>query len=203
MKKTEKTFLITAILPDRVGILRDVTGVVFLQGGNLTDLRQIIIGGVFSLSCVAQFEGTPDPVKIRSAILADLPEKHAEVSVIPCSANSFDASPVVGERYVAAVSGPDRPGRVHMIAEIFASHGVNVEDWRHDLSDSNRALTIGMVRVPAGCDVQHPQSELSQTQAAYGMVASLRHENIFRATNEVGPIDALIKKNDEGVPFNA
>lgn len=199
MKKTEKTFLVTAILPDRVGILRDVTGVIFLQGGNLTDLRQIIIGGVFSLSCVAQFEGTPNPASLRSAILADLPEKNAEISVMPCSSNSFDGPPVAGERYVAAVSGPDRPGRVHMIAEIFASHGVNVEDWRHDLSDSNRALTIGIVRVPAGCDVQRLQAELSGKLAAYGMAASLRHENIFRATNEVGPIDALIKKNYQGV----
>ena len=43
MDDTDKTFLITAMLPDRVGILRDITGVIFLQGGNLTDLRQTII----------------------------------------------------------------------------------------------------------------------------------------------------------------
>ena len=193
MNDTGKTFLITAMLPDRVGILRDITGVIFLQGGNLTDLRQTIIGGVFSLSCVAEFTGAPDPGKLRAAIVADLPEKDAQISIMPCAAATFDAPSTAGERYVAAVSGPDRPGRVHAIAEIFAAHGVNVEDWRHDLSDRDRALTIGIVTVPPACDVRRLQRELSDKLAPFGMAASLRHENIFRATNEVGPIDALMK----------
>ena len=193
MDDTDKTFLITAMLPDRVGILRDITGVIFLQGGNLTDLRQTIIGGVFSLSCVAEFKGAPDPAKLRAAIAADLPEKDAQVCTMPCAAATFDAPSAVGERYVAAVSGPDRPGRVHAIAEIFAAHGVNVEDWRHDLSDRDHALTIGIVTVPDACDVRRLQHELSGKLEPFGMAVSLRHENIFRATNEVGPIDALMK----------
>ena len=193
MGDTDKTFLITAMLPDRVGILRDITGVIFLQGGNLTDLRQTIIGGVFSLSCVAEFTGAPDPARRCAAIAADRPEKDAQISVMPCAAATFDSPPAAGERYVAAVSGPDRPGRVHAIAEIFAANGVNVEDWRHDLSNRDRALTIGIVTVPDACDVRRLQRELSDKLAPFGMAVSLRHENIFRATNEVGPIDALMK----------
>lgn len=193
MGDANKTYLITAMLPDRVGILRDITGVIFLQGGNLTDLRQTIIGGVFSLSCVAEFSGAPDPARLRAAIAADLPEKDAQICIMPCAATTFDVTPAVGERYVAAISGPDRPGRVHAIAEIFAAHGVNVEDWRHDLSDRDHALTIGIVTVPPDCDVRRLQRELAEKLAPFGMAASLRHENIFRATNEVGPIDALMQ----------
>ena len=196
MLLTANTYLITAILPDRVGILRDVTGVIFKAGGNLTDLRQMIMGGIFSLSCVAAFETSQEVAALRSAILAELPEPDATVIVIPCALHSADSAPVSGERYAAAVSGPDRPGRVHRIAAIFASHGVNVEDWRHDFSDPSRALTIGLVRVPAGCDVQKLQAELAADMAKFNMVASLRHENIFRATNEVGPIDALLITNN-------
>ena len=196
MKLKASTLLITTVLPDRIGILRDVTGVIFEAGGNLTDLRQIIMGGVFALSCVATFETNQDCDTLREAILSGLPEDNANIVVIPCALNSSVNSPVSGERYAAAVSGPDRPGRVHMIAKIFAAHGVNVEDWRHDLSDPNRALTIGLVRVPAGCDVQKLQTELAADMAKFNMVASLRHENIFRATNEVGPIDALLITNN-------
>ena len=78
-------------------------------------------------------------------------------------------------------------------AEIVAANGVNVEDWRHDLSNRDRALTIGIVTVPDACDVRRLQRELSDKLAPFGMAVSLRHENIFRATNEVGPIDALMK----------
>lgn len=192
LKIADNTLLITAILPDRVGILRDVTGVIFQNGGNLTDLRQTIIGGVFSMSCVAEFANAPDMGALRGAILAKLPERDAVVAVLPCAANSFDNPAVAGERYVASVSGPDRPGRVHMIADIFAASGVNVEDWRHDMSDRDRVLTIGIVRVPAGCDLPGLQAELREKLGQFGMAASLRHENIFRATNEVGPISALL-----------
>ena len=203
LKIADNTFLIMAVMPDRVGILRDVTGVIFRNGGNLTDLRQTIIGGVFSLSCVAEFAKTPDIDALRGAILAKLPERDAVVAVLPCAANSFDDPAVAGERYVASVSGPDRPGRVHMIADIFAASGVNVEDWRHDLSDRNRALTIGIVRVPAGCDLPGLQKELCEKLGKYGMATSLRHENIFRATNEVGPISALLDKTSGKEVANA
>ncbi len=195
MLLTANTYLVTAVLPDRVGILRDVTGVIFKAGGNLTDLRQMIMGGVFSLSCIAAFETSQNVADLRRDILAELPESDAKVIVIPCALHSEEGAPVSGERYVAAISGPDRPGRVYMIAKIFASYGVNVEDWRHDLSDPNRTLTIGLVRVPTGCDVQKLQAELAADMSKFNMVASLRHENIFRATNEVGPIDALLITN--------
>lgn len=187
------------MLPDRVGILRDVTGVVFQQGGNLTDLRQMVIGGVFSLSCVAEFNASdvPESDVLREVILAQLPEIDAIVAVMPCAADSFTNPAVEGERYVASISGPDRPGRVYTIASIFASSGVNVEDWRHDLSDSSRALTIGIVRVPSGCDVAKLQKELADKLRPFNLATSLRHENIFRATNEVGPISALLESQKE------
>ena len=199
MKIAEHTFLITVMLPDRVGILRDVTGVVFKHGGNLTDLRQMVIGGVFSLSCVAEFTDAekPEAGVLRETILAQLPESDVIVAVMPCAADSFSEPAVEGERYVASISGPDRPGRVYTIAKIFAASGVNVEDWRHDLSDINRALTIGIVRVPTGCDVAKLQKELADKLSPFDLATSLRHENIFRATNEVGPISALLESQKD------
>jgi predicted amino acid-binding ACT domain protein len=199
MKIAEHTYLVTAILPDRVGILRDVTGAVFNSGGNLTDLRQMIVGGVFLVSCVAQFveKDFPVPDKLRETIIKSLPEKDAVVSVIPY-ASSFDTDvPVKGERYVASVSGPDRPGRVHLIAATFAANGVNVEDWRHDLSDSNHALTIGIVRIPPECDVAKLKKELAEKLSPFNLAANLCHENIFKATNEVGPISSLLGRDIE------
>lgn len=193
MKKTSFSFLITVVLPDRVGILRDITGVIFVNGGNLTDLHQMVRGGLFVLNCVAEFAGEMEADRLKAAILSDLPEKDASV-IVRASGAETDAPTIAGERYVAAVSGPDRPGRVHMITELFARHGVNVEDWRHDLSDRNNALTIGLVTIPHEQNIPTLSAELSASLAPYGMAASLRHENIFRATNEVGPIGELFNK---------
>lgn len=196
MKLSENMVLVTVVLPDRIGILRDVTGVIFQHDGNLTDLRQNIIGGLFSLNCVVKFKTPCSLQDLQREILTAIDGTHAHVAVTPCALTTANQPPVLGERHVAAVTGSDRPGWVYLIAKIFAEHSVNVEDWRHDLSDPARTLTFGSIRVPPGCDVQLLQKTLCAEMARHGMTASLRHENIFRATNEVGPIDALLAENE-------
>ena len=201
-------FLVTTALPDRVGILRDVTGALFARGANFTDLRQSVVGGIFTLSAIAEFEAPADPAALAAAVRAALPEADACVDVRPCApaAAPRAAAPRVGivvertgaaaagagGRYVVSVTGPDSPGRIHRIAKVFAAHGANVEDWRHDLSDPARTLTIGVVTVPASADLAALRAALEAELAPLGLSTSLLHENIFRATNEVGPIASLL-----------
>lgn len=208
------TFLVAAVLPDRVGILRDVSGALFRAGANLTDLRQTVIGGVFTLSTIAEFAGGAptgcgeDGRELRAEeaiaelVRAALPNESASVFAQPCSPHDHSARSS-GERYVASVTGPDRPGRIHEIARIFADAGVNVEDWRHDFTDPQRTLTVGIVTVPPSCDVTALQRALADTLGPTGLATSLRHENIFRATNEVGPIRNLLDPSYMGVSRNA
>jgi predicted amino acid-binding ACT domain protein len=194
-------FLVTTALPDRVGILRDVTGALYALGANFTDLRQTVVGGIFTLSAIAEFEAPADPAALAAAVRAALPEQDACVDVRPCAAPASHVAMRIertsaprpsGERYVVSVTGPDSPGRIHRIAKVFAAHGANVEDWRHDLSDPARTLTIGVVTIPASADLAALRAALDAELAPLGLSTSLLHENIFRATNEVGPISALL-----------
>ena len=194
-------FLVTTALPDRVGILRDVTGALYALGANFTDLRQTVVGGIFTLSAIAEFEAPADPAALAAAVRAALPEKDACVDVRPCAAPAShvamriertSAPHAAGERYVVSVTGPDSPGRIHRIAKVFAAHGANVEDWRHDLSDPTRTLTIGVVTIPPAADLAALRAALDAELAPLGLSTSLLHENIFRATNEVGPISVLL-----------
>ena len=199
-------FLVTTALPDRVGILRDVTGALFDLGANFTDLRQTVVGGIFTLSAIAEFESPADPAALVAAVRAALPEQDACVDVRPCAAPASHVAMRIertsaprgaGGRYVVSVTGPDSPGRIHRIAKVFAAHGANVEDWRHDLSDPARTLTIGVVTIPASADLEALRAALDAELAPLGLSTSLLQENIFRATNEVGPISVLL---DPGIP---
>ena len=206
-------FLVTTALPDRVGILRDVTGALFALGANFTDLRQTVVGGIFTLSAIAEFEAPADPAALASAVRAALPEKDACVDVRACAAPAAHVAmriertspprPGAGGRYVVSVTGPDSPGRIHRIAKVFAAHGANVEDWRHDLSDPVRTLTIGVVTIPPAADLAALRAALDAELAPLGLSTSLLHENIFRATNEVGPISALLTPATTDSPRNA
>lgn len=204
-------FLVTTALPDRIGILRDVTGALFARGANFTDLRQTVVGGIFTLSAIAEFEKPADPADLAAAVRDALPEKDACVDVRPCVAPASHVAMRIertspraagggaAERYVVSVTGPDSPGRIHRIAKVFAAHGANVEDWRHDLSDPARTLTIGVVTIPASADLAALRAALDAELVPLGLSTSLLHENIFRATNEVGPIRTLL---DPLVPEN-
>ena len=197
MSPSPTRFLVTTALPDRVGILRDVTGSLFALGANFTDLRQTVVGGIFTLSAIAEFESPADPSALVAAVRAALPEEDACVDVRPCAAHDAPPAANAGARHVVAVTGPDSPGRIHRIAKVFAAHGANVEDWRHDLSDPARTLTIGVVTIPAETDLAALRAALAAELAPLGLSTSLLHENIFRATNEVGPIRNLL---DPAVP---
>ena len=194
-------FLVTVALPDRVGILRDATGALFARGANFTDLRQSVVGGVFTLLAVAEFPGVapgaePDPALLAAALRCAIPERDVCIDVRLCPP---PATAPAGERYVAAFTGPDCPGRIHRIAKVFADRGVNVEDWRHDMTDPERTLTIGVVTLPACCDPAEVRAALEESLAPLRLAVSLLHENIFRATNEVGPIAELL---GDGTPVS-
>ena len=204
MKDETTRFLVSTALRDRVGIIRDATGALAALGGNLTDVRQEIVGGVFLFHAIAEFDGAsrPDAAAVESAVCAALPERDAGVDVRPCGPAAATARPrslglegdssLPGERYVASFSGPDCPGRIHRIASVIAAAGANVEDWRHDLSDPAHTLTIGVVALPKSCEPSALRAALERELSPMGLVVGLAHENVFRATNEVGPISALL-----------
>ena len=185
MNATANRLLVTAVLPDRVGILRDLTGALFSLGANLTDARQAVVGGVFVFNAIAELPSpAPTPDSLAAALRAALPEGDAAaLDVRPCAAH--DAPPAAGGRFVVSVVGPDAPGRIHRIAKVVAAAGANVEDWRHDLSDPARTLTIGVLSVPPACDPAALRDALAAALAPDGLAVSLVHENLFRATNEV------------------
>lgn len=190
----KRIFLASVVMPDRVGILRDATGALFRLGANIVDLRQNVTGGFFTLLALCEFpqDCQPDALRVRDELFAAVACDSAMVSF---SAAPSEKTPVHSERYVAAFIGPDAPGRIAKIAEVFAAAGANVEDWRHDLSNPERTLTIGVVSIPDSCDVSKLRSELENALSPMRLAVSLMHENIFRATNEVGPISKLLSSS--------
>lgn len=196
------SLLVSLVVRDRVGILRDATGALFRLGGNILDVRQNVVGGLFTLNALVRFEDGADPEAVRTAVLGAVPD--AGTSIAIHEAREDDApAPGTYERYVAALSGVDRPGWIHRASAIFAQFGANVEDWRHDRSVPERTLTIGVVSVPTACDLPALRKTLSDTFAPDGISVSLLQENIFRATNEVGPISQLLDPASERISRNA
>ncbi|MCL2105186.1 MAG: hypothetical protein FWH21_09110 [Kiritimatiellaeota bacterium] len=182
-------FITSVFATDRVGLLRDVTQAVFSLDGNIGSIRQTVVDGFFTLVFTADFPGQVAPETLRSLIAVSL-DAGAVVTVMECP----EAPPAVvpeGSRFVVTTRGEDRPGTIFAITSFLVEHGVNIEDWIVE-NDGGQIVYIAQVVVPETVDFQMIQERFRAAMAERDLAGLLCHENIFRATNEIGPIKALL-----------
>ncbi len=184
-------YVIAVLLPDRVGALRDVTAVIVELQGNIAGIRQSVVDGYFSLIFTSAHPAGVTDEAIYHALAARL-EPAAAIVVRACQALSQPPC-ARGARYVAMTCGPDRPGTIHAISAFFVEHGINIEDWQVE-NEGAEVIYTAQVVLPAAADFRAVQEAFRARMAVRDLSASICHENIFRATNEVGPIKHLLGK---------
>jgi glycine cleavage system transcriptional repressor len=182
-------FITSVFIADRVGILRDVTQVVFLQEGNIGSIRQTVVDGFFTLVFTSEHPTTISKDVVRTKMSAALGSQSV-VTVMDCPAVTV---PVVasGSRFIVTTRGADKPGTIFAITSFLVDHGINIEDWFVE-EDNGQVVYIAQIVIPEAVDFRLIQEKFRAAMAQRGLAALLCHENIFRATNEIGPIKALL-----------
>ena len=186
-----RRFITSVLVPDRVGLLRDVTQGVFSLEGNIGRIRQTVVDGYFNLVFTSEHPGQVAPEALRALLSASL-ESEAVVTVLDCPEAPQPVVPT-GSRFVVMTRGEDKPGTNFAITSFLVGHGVNIEDWMVEEEDG-KVVYIAQVAVPEAVDFRKIQESFRAAMAERGLTAMLCHENIFRATNEIGPIKSLIGK---------
>jgi len=182
-------FITSVFLKDRVGILRDITQAVFLLEGNIGSIRQTVVEGFFTLAFRSEHPDKVTQEDIRSKIGVALGPL-AVVTVVDCPAV---VEPVVasGSRFVVTTRGEDKPGTIFAITSFLVEHGINIEHWLVE-EDAGQIVYIAQIIIPDTVDFRKIQETFREAMAQRGLSGLLCHENIFRATNEIGPIKALL-----------
>jgi glycine cleavage system transcriptional repressor len=195
-KPTPSRYVITVLVADRVAILRDITSAVTDMGANIDGISQTVVEGYFTVILTAAFPAAVSPDSVRNAILQNFAENEASVVVIPYDARRATRRPVRGDRYVVTLTGLDRLGILKTITGFLAEKGINIEDWHVDFG-SGGVTQIGQITVPSLLDIKQLQDEFRQALAPLNLASCIQHENIFRATNEVGAIRSLLEEKRE------
>ncbi len=196
-----RRFITSVLVLDRVGLLRDITQAVFALEGNIGSIRQTVVDGFFNLVFSSEHPRQVSPETLRSLLGSSL-ESGAVVTVLDQPGTQEKAVPD-GSRFVVMTRGEDKPGTILAITSFFVEHGVNIEDWMVEDEEDGKVVYIAQVVVPETADFRLLQGAFRDAMAAHGLTALLCHENIFRATNEVGPIKALVEEtpNAEASPM--
>jgi glycine cleavage system transcriptional repressor len=127
---SDKTYLVlTAVGPDRPGLVSEIAAAIHGAGANLEDSRMAILGGEFALllllsgseAAASSVERAAGPLgeKLGLRLLSKRTGRSARKDFLP---------------YRISVTGFDRPGIVLRISEILARRGVNVASLESHLA---------------------------------------------------------------------
>jgi glycine cleavage system transcriptional repressor len=141
-------FLLTAFGKDRPGIVAQVTGVVFHEGGNIADASMTRLGDEFSMMLVAGFKTPAAGTRFLKSIPAVQKALRLELGVKPISAALAQASRPHPATHIISIYGADRPGIVYRAAHALAAQRVNITDLNTKiLRRSGKPLYVMMLEV--------------------------------------------------------
>ena len=124
-----KAFVVlTAVGPDRVGIVDDVSGAVARAGCNIEESKMAVLGGEFAvIMLVSGGSGSVD------TLCRSLPGMEQTLSLhLECRATREPRAGEKGRPYLLEAVSLDTPGIVHAVTAILRGHGINIEDMETD-----------------------------------------------------------------------
>lgn len=119
-------WIVTAVGPDRPGLVGELTGHLHAGGANLLDSRMVNLRGQFAL--VLLMECPPGPAADRLA--ADLPRvgRDAGLTLTVIPHGPAPAKPTGGVPFRLKTYSSDQPGIVHRVTDLLRAHGANIEE---------------------------------------------------------------------------
>src|SRR5581483_4791551 len=118
---------VTAIGPDRPGIVAAVSGVLMAHGGNLEDTAMTNLGGHFAMMLMVDVPGDEGAEALEAALAAEVSPLGLTVAVRPVVGDGLVAH-AGGSAWALSLHGADRPGIVHRVTALLADHGANIVD---------------------------------------------------------------------------
>ena len=188
MKSDDNAFIVSVMASDRVGIIADVTAAIQQANGNLEDVTQTVMRGYFTmLMLVALPGGAAAAERLEAALKERKSLSGAVISVVPYrppKGGSPHAGGDADSQYVLTASGPDRPGIVAAFSAFLKANGINIVDLSSCIRDGEYTM-VWLVSIPPEIDVRALQERLATELSPLALKIGLRHQDIFRRTNEI------------------
>jgi glycine cleavage system transcriptional repressor len=122
--------VLTAVGPDRPGLVNDLSSLIRQAGANIEDSRMAVLGGEFAV--ILLISGPPDAIDRARSIGARIEDGLGLRCILKETSPAHPPSDYLP--YRIEVTGADRPGIVQAIAAILASRGINVSSLESRLS---------------------------------------------------------------------
>ena len=170
MAKGRSYWVLTAVGPDRPGLVQQISTAIHDVGANLEDSRMAILGGEFAL--ILLFSG-PDGAAEQLRARTDRFERDLGLTV-SLKETRPEAAPKSYLLFHLRVTGVDRPGIVASVSKTLAGRGVNVASLE---SRVQYAPLSGTPMFVLNADLQVP-SEVALSALRRDIAATCDEENL-------------------------
>ncbi len=123
-----KKVILTVLGQDRPGIVADVTGVLLKSGCNIEDSSMTILEGEFAMLLVVSLPPKLSGAGLKTKFLPLCKKSKLSVNIKPFEEQTEKHVVPEPKNYVISVIGADKPGIVHHVAKLLASHEANITD---------------------------------------------------------------------------
>ncbi|MGA2613756.1 MAG: ACT domain-containing protein [Spirochaetia bacterium] len=116
--------VLTAVGPDRVGIVDDISGAVSSAGCNIEESKMAVLGGEFALMMLVS-----GPVAAVDSVARSLPALGERLDLrVGCHPTHEPRLEEKGRPYLLKAVSLDTPGIVHAVTAVIRRHSINIED---------------------------------------------------------------------------
>jgi glycine cleavage system transcriptional repressor len=162
MDETRGYLVLTAVGPDRPGLVNQLSSLIRDAGASIEDSRMAILGGEFAM--ILLISGPPAAIERAKGIG---PQVEGDLGLRCILKETSPAHPPADYLlYRIEVSGADRPGIVQSVAAILANSGINVATLESHLSYAPFSATPmflleATLQVPSKTALSDLRSELA------------------------------------------
>lgn len=176
---------------DCPGVVATVAGLMEQARCDIVEVSQTILAGEFAAIFIVMAPDTLDETALSRHLQLGLQESHVDLSVIVRPAvEGFWSNGRETQPFVVTADGPDGPGLIAAMSQVFARHGVNIENLKAILGEGgpDHALFVFEVMVPHTADPVRLRRELVAGGEHLSLRVSVQHRDIFEAVHRVPPV---------------
>lgn len=170
--------MLSIMSQDEVGIVSGVAQAIGALHGNISDLRQSVLCGYFSMILLVEFAEAISAETLQRALQAP----RRQITIQPVIDLPTITQPAAS--YILTASGADHIGFVAAVSNFCAQHRINIIDLAttSDRGDYVMMLQLDLTHAAPLVDIRYQLRRFSEQN---GIRTVLQHQDIFTATNEI------------------
>ncbi len=178
-----KLFIVQGTGNDSVGLVGQITTPIARANGNILDLRQDVIHGLFTIYIVVDLSGSELNIDSLRDILRDISNKTGLALFVDRYIPVPRSSRI--KNVLLVLLGRDRPGIISTVSEKLSSYNINIE-LSQMIARGNVFLMDLMIDIQnSSIPIRNIREQLGKTMGAIGIHTMFQTEDVFNKKKKI------------------